>query len=132
MSLRERQVSSSNVFPICQIGYYRANYLLPDIPLFPLQKYWKQVLFILHWFWTDLMSRIDNKNLVNNAGMQHETSLCLGIFKFILQSNTAISSNEQVIILFIGFTWSGIEDYTGVILLKLTKSFESALYMCIL
>ena len=78
------------------------------------------------------MSRIDNKNLVNYAGMQHKISLCLGKFKFILQSNTAISLNEQVIILFIGFTWSGIEDYIGVILLKLTKSFESALYMYIL
>lgn len=77
------------------------------------------------------MSRIDNKNLVNNAGMQHKTSLCLGKFNFILQSNTAISLNEEVIILFIGFTWSGIEDYIGAILLKLTKSFESALYMTV-
>lgn len=64
--------------------------------------------------------------------MQHKISLCLGKFKFILQSNTAISLNEQVIILFVGFMWSGIEDYIGVILLKLTKSFESALYMYIL
>lgn len=64
--------------------------------------------------------------------MQHKISLCLEKFKFILQSNTAISLNEEVIILFIGFTWSGIEDYIGAILLKLTKSFESALYMTVL
>lgn len=66
--------------------------------------------------------------------MQRKISLCLGKRKFIPQSNTAISLNEQVIILyigFIGFSWSGIEDYTGTILLKLTKSFESVVYMYI-
>jgi len=69
---------------------------------------------------SDVKNRF-KKSLINHAGMQHKISVCLGKFKFILQSNTAISLNEQVIILFIGFTWSGIEDYTGVILLKLTN-----------